>query len=51
MCKIIVREDIYVNIILSRRTTMFMDIEKSIEKEINDLESSTAKIKVIASEE
>jgi actin-related protein len=32
MCKIIVREDIYANIILSRRTTIFSDISKVLRK-------------------
>jgi actin-related protein len=32
MCKIRVREDIYANIILSRRTTMFPDIAKVLRK-------------------
>jgi actin len=47
-CDIDVRKDLYVNIVLSGRTTMFQGLPQKIEKEIVRLALATMKIKVIA---
>jgi actin len=50
-CDIDVRKDLYANIVLSGRSTMFPGIAERIEKEVIALAPPTMKIKVVAPEE
>jgi actin len=50
-CDIIVRKDLYANIVLSGGTTMYEGLTEKIDKEITVFASATMKIKVDAPEE
>jgi actin-related protein len=47
-CDVDVREDLYANIVLSGRTTMFPGFAERMQKELASLAPSTMKIKVVA---
>eukprot|EP01117_Protostelium_nocturnum_P015167 TRINITY_DN5848_c0_g1_i2.p1 TRINITY_DN5848_c0_g1~~TRINITY_DN5848_c0_g1_i2.p1 ORF type:complete len:379 (-),score=62.29 TRINITY_DN5848_c0_g1_i2:13-1149(-) len=50
-CDVDVRKDLYSNIILSGGNTMFPGMKERLQKELEELAPSTARIKVIAPEE
>jgi len=47
-CDIDIRKDLYTNIVLSGGTTMFVNIDSRLSKEMTELAPASAKIKVVA---
>jgi actin-related protein len=47
-CDIDIRKDLYTNVVLSGGTTMFTQIDKSLEKELTQLAPASVKVKIVA---
>merc|ERR1719273_2931932 len=47
-CDIDIRKDLYTNVVLSGGTTMFVGIDKRLEKELTQLAPASVKVKIVA---